>query len=252
LPNDYVCIWRNRDGPEYTGGVMGDVYSDGRYAASNPGYHVEDSAWKAQQVLALLDRHALRPQTVAEIGCGAGEIVRQLCDAMPGASRFEGWEISPQAIALCRQREGGRLAFRTGDLLAAEVPAFDLVLCLDVFEHVEDYYGFLRRLHAKGRHFVFHVPLDLSVQSVLRGSPIHKARVATGHVHYFTKDTALASLESAGYRVLGWQYTAGSLDRPDRSFLQRIARGPRRLGLKLAPDLTVRILGGCSLLVLAR
>jgi hypothetical protein len=73
-----------------------------------------------------------------------------------------------------------------------------------------------------------------------------------GHLHYFTKDTALATLESTGYHIEAWRFTAGSLDLPDQSVLQRIARIPRRLGFVFAPELTVRALGGCSLLVLAR
>lgn len=232
--------------------MSGDIYIDGRYAASNPDYHIGDSAWKARQVLALLQRHGMRPSSVAEIGCGAGEIARRICDALPEASRVEGWEISPQAIALCRTREGPRLTFRQGDLLTADVPAFDLLLCLDVFEHIDDYLGFLRRLRSRARQFVFHVPLDLSAQSILRGSPIRKARADVGHLHYFTKDTALATLASTGYSVEDWSYTHGSLDLPDRSLWQRLARVPRRIGLAVAPDLTVRTLGGCSLLVLAR
>jgi len=231
--------------------VSGDIYIDGRYAASNPNYHIADSDWKARHVLALLQRHGVAPGSVAEVGCGAGEIVKRICDAMPAVREFEGWEISPQAIALCREREGGRLVFRHGDLLASEL-SFDLVLCLDVFEHVDDYLGFLRRLRARGRRFVFHIPLDLSVQSIVRRTPIRRARQEVGHLHYFTKETALAALESSGYVVEASEYTAGSLDLPDKSLFQRAARLPRRLGFALAPDLTVRVLGGFSLLVLAR
>jgi hypothetical protein len=113
-------------------------------------------------------------------------------------------------------------------------------------------FWFLRRLRARGRQFVFHVPLDLSAQAIMRGTPIRKARAEVGHLHYFTKDTALATLDSTGYSVEDWSYTYGSLDLPDRSLWQRVARVPRRIGLALAPDLTVRTLGGCSLLVLAR
>jgi SAM-dependent methyltransferase len=187
-----------------------------------------------------------------EIGCGAGEILSQIRSAIPEASRCEGWDVSPQAIALCRVRERAGLKFFQGDFLSSHEAEFDLVLCLDVFEHIADYLGFLCRLRSKGRRFVFHVPLDMSVQAIIRLSPIRKARAQLGHLHYFTKETALATLESAGYVIDEWSYSAGSLELPDQSVLQRLARIPRRLGLMTAPDLTVRVLGGCSLLVLAR
>lgn len=232
--------------------MSGTRYTDGRYAASNPSYHVEDSAWKAAQVIALLESASVRPATIVEIGCGAGEVVQRVSEALPGASRVEGWDVSPLAIGLCQARADGRLVFHQGDLLETDVLPFDVVLCLDVVEHVEDYLGFLRRLRAKGRRFVFHVPLDISAQSVLRETPIERARKDVGHLHYFTKTTALAALETAGYLVESWRYTAGSLDLPDRSWLQRLARMPRRFGFAVSPDFSVRLLGGYSLLVLAR
>ena len=178
-------------------------------------------------------------------------MLRCLRDALPDVQRFEGWDVSRDAITLAQSRADARLKFFEGDLLAESRPGLDLVLCLDVIEHVDDYLGFLRRLKLFGNRFVFHVPLDVSVQSVLRLKPIMGARAQLGHLHYFVKDTALASLTTAGYVVDEWRYTAGSLDRPDKSVLQRLARAPRWIGMRLAPDLTVRVLGGFSLLVLA-
>ena len=57
-----------------------DRYTTGSYLESNPDWHVEDSAWKAEQVQAMLDRHSIAPRTVCEVGCGAGEVLRQLRD----------------------------------------------------------------------------------------------------------------------------------------------------------------------------
>jgi 2-polyprenyl-3-methyl-5-hydroxy-6-metoxy-1,4-benzoquinol methylase len=58
------------------------------------------------------------------------------------------------------------------DFLEEKDTYFDVVMAIDVFEHVEDYLGFIRRLRVKGEYKVFHIPLDLSVQTVLRVSPI--------------------------------------------------------------------------------
>jgi SAM-dependent methyltransferase len=231
--------------------VGADIYTDGRYLRSNPGYHVADSAWKASQVLRAIQQHRLIPTSIAEIGCGAGEVIRCLRDALPNVQRLEGWDVSRDAIKLALSRADARLKFYEGDLLAESPRGLDLVLCLDVIEHVDDYLGFLRRLKLVANRFIFHIPLDVSVQSVIRVKPIVEARAQVGHLHYFVKDTALASLTTAGYVVDGWCYTAGSLDLPDKSVLQRLARMPRRIGMRLAPDLTVRVFGGFSILVLA-
>ena len=226
------------------------IYQTGEYARSNPTYHVEDSAWKARQILKMIAKHGLAPRTVCEVGCGAGEILKQLQPALPPETEFTGYEISPQAFALCKQRENQRLRFFQQDLVAGEVPPYDLLLCIDVFEHVDDYLGFLRNLRSQARQKIFHVPLDLSVQSVLRRAPLLLERRQAGHLHYFTKETALATLRDTGYTLLDWSYTPGAIAHP-RSSKAKLASWPRQLFSALNRDLTVRILGGYSLLVLA-
>jgi cyclopropane fatty-acyl-phospholipid synthase-like methyltransferase len=227
------------------------IYQTGEYVEKNPTYHVEDSAWKANQVLRLIEKHSLAPRTVCEVGCGAGEILKQLQLRLAPDTRFCGYEISPQAFALCRQRENERLHFYCQDLIATAEAPFDLLLCLDVFEHVEDYFGFLRGLRGKARQKIFHIPLDLSAQWVWRSGPIMREREQAGHLHYFTKETALATLRDTGYEVIDWFYTAGAIAHP-RSVKARLASWPRRLLSTVNQDLVVRVLGGYSLLVLAK
>jgi hypothetical protein len=121
-----------------------------------------------------------------------------------------------------------------------------------VFEHVEDYLGFLRQMRPIAEFKVFHIPLDLSVQTVLRGAPLRRVREIVGHLHYFTKETALASLVHAGYSVMDFRYTAHALELPNRGWKAAVGRWPRKALSALNPDLNVRIMGGYSLLVLAQ
>ena len=85
-------------------GTAESIYSDGTYQEHNQSWHVEDSPWKAQQILRILQKNDINPATVAEVGCGAGEILRQLSVELPDAT-FAGYEMSPQAIALSKSRE---------------------------------------------------------------------------------------------------------------------------------------------------
>ena len=81
------------------------IYQTGEYVERNPTYHVEDSSWKAGQILKLIEKHELRPLSICEVGCGAGEVLRQLQLSLPAQTEFFGYEISPQAFALCKARE---------------------------------------------------------------------------------------------------------------------------------------------------
>jgi 2-polyprenyl-3-methyl-5-hydroxy-6-metoxy-1,4-benzoquinol methylase len=229
-----------------------ELYKDGTYLELNPTWHVEDSPWKAKQIRKIIERNRLQPKSICEIGCGAGEVTHQLQLLLRGNCSFVGYEISPQAFGLCKKRENPGLQFHLGDLLQEQEAYFDLVLAIDVFEHVEEYFGFLRQLRKKGKYKVFHIPLDLSVQSVLRASPILRFRRTLGHIHYFTKETALAALADTGYEVQDYFYTSHSIDMPARSFKAGLARVPRKILYKVNSGLTVRLFGGFSLMVLAQ
>lgn len=227
------------------------IYTTGEYTQKNPTYHVEDAAWKADHISRMLKKHNLQPNTVCEVGCGAGEILNQLKQAFPDDVQFEGYEISPQGYALCQQRACERLRFHCEHFPPADPKPIDLLLCIDVFEHVPDYLGFLEQLRSSAAHTIFHIPLDLSVQSVLRSQPIMNTRAQFGHLHYFTKDIALASLKDCGYEIIDWFYTPVGADR-GKGIKSKLAKWPRKLAMKLSPDLAVRILGGHSLLVLTK
>lgn len=226
-----------------------NIYQDGSYLARNQSWHVEDSPWKAAQVAQILARNKIQPRTVAEVGCGAGEILRQLSITLP-QSTFYGFELSPQAFELCQQRVSDRVRFYLADVTLSE-QSFDVALCIDVFEHVDDYLGFLRSFRRVATDKVFHIPLDIYVLSVLRKTMM-ATRKYVGHLHYFTKATALATLQDTGYQIIDHYYTKSFAAAPSNSTEARLLRLPRRLLSAIAPEVTQTWLGGHSLLVLAR
>lgn len=231
---------------------LGDRYRTGLYLEANPAWHVEDSAWKAQQVACMMERHQLAPRRVCEVGCGAGEVLRQLHDRLDPATSFVGYEISPQAYELACEREAERLRFVLGDLASNPREIFDLILVLDVLEHVENPFGFLRGLKPHAAATILHIPLDMTAQAIARNLIVESCREPFGHLHYFQKETALATLADAGYEATDWVYTPASFAHPPANLRARLTQGFRRQLFNLSPDVTQRLLGGWSLLVLAR
>lgn len=227
------------------------IYLNGEYLSRNPRWHLEESAWKAVKIQRMLQKNRLSPTTVCDVGCGAGEVLRQLQKSLSDECKLYGYDISPQAIDLAKSRANERLHFSLGDLCSVDGAWFDLVLVLDVFEHVEDYYSFLRRLKAKGRYKIFHIPLDISVQTIFRKNGLLKRRHLHDHLHFFSKETALQALQDAGYEVLDHFYTGRAIELGDAPG-QRLLRLPRKLCFAFHQELTVRVLGGYSLLVLTR
>jgi SAM-dependent methyltransferase len=223
----------------------GEPYVDGRYLEATGGtWHLEDSPFKAKYVDLLVRRNGIPPARVCEIGCGAGGVLNELHARWPGVE-FVGYDISPQAHALSRQFEKPRLQFITGDGLEA-AEQYDAVLVMDVVEHVEDCYAFLRRVRAKGRMQVYHIPLELNCSTMMRN--VLARGFALGHIHHYTLDTALAALRYTGHEVVDWMLTPVALER-GKLGRTRVTNFVRRL---LPPRLCTRLLGGYSLMALCR
>ena len=231
---------------------MKAIYTDGTYLRNNPTWHEEESAWKANLVAKMLNKNGVSPSAVCDVGCGAGGVIESLAAILSGETVFYGYEISPQAFEICRKKETERLHFFLGDVLEQPQQTFDVILALDVFEHVPDYLGFLSKLREKAALKVFHIPLDLSVQWVLLSRPLLHVRTSFGHLHYFSKETALATLNESGYQILDHVYTGITTELPTRDWKGAFMRVVRKASFSVHQDLTVRILGGYSLLVLAR
>jgi len=227
-------------------------YKDGGYLESHPTWHEEDSSWKADHILRMLSKQGIAPKRICEVGCGAGGILGQLHVAMPENVEFDGYEISPQAYELCRAKTTDRLRFHLKNITEDCDTHFDVLLMMDVIEHVEDYMGFLKLLRDVASYHCFHIPLDLTVSSLLRVTPILRTREREGHIHYFTKEIALASLQDAGYEILDSFYTHGGIDMPKQGVTNAAVALAKKATFSLNQDWAVRIFGGFSLMVLTR
>jgi SAM-dependent methyltransferase len=227
------------------------IYRDGSYLKYNPSWHSEESPFKVRQIQRMMKRQTLAPKTVCDVGCGAGLVLAELQPYLPSDCMCWGYDVSPDALAMTAGRANDNLRFHTRDIRKDACDTyFDLLLMLDVFEHVEDYMGLVRSVRTKARQKLFHIPLDLSVQAVLRKNGLLLRRDHHAHLHYFTKETALRTLTDVGYTIVDYFYTPRCIELGDL-FIQKMARIPRQLSFALAPDFTVRLLGGYSLMVLA-
>lgn len=159
----------------------------------------------------MMARNDLFPKTICEVGCGAGEILNQLQKNMDDECVFWGYEISPQAFELCKDRANEKLHFKLLDIVEEKNSFFDLMLIMDVLEHMENYFNFLREIQPKSTYKIIQLPMDISVKSVLR-KDLTRYRNSYGHVHYFTKELALQMLKELGYEVVDHFYTYESIE----------------------------------------
>jgi SAM-dependent methyltransferase len=229
-----------------------DIYIDGTYFNNNPDWGIKDSIFKADLILQLLNQNNISPNEITEVGCGAGGILEALSNDIKSGINYFGYDISPQAIALAKLKETERLKFFNEDLLNKNIHT-DLLLVIDVIEHVADYYGFLQKLKSKSNYFTFHIPLDLAFRMMLKPHILLQQRQSVGHIHYFTKEMVLWFLKDEGFEILDWFYTKPITDiKPEKGFKRGMKRRFRNLSFSLNQDISAKLWGSYSMMILAK
>ena len=230
---------------------VSERYLSDDYAEKNPSWDMEDSPWKAHHVLRRLAANGLKPSTIVEVGCGAGGVLAEIRSAFSQAELY-GFDIAPAVQNYWDKFSDKNIQFIQGDFFKLNQKHYELLMVLDVVEHVSDPIEFLISLNGHADYYVFHFPLDLSAINVLREYPLLYVREKVGHVHYFTKGLVLRLLAESGYDIIDWSYTGAAFTAPQQSWKTRLVGVARRIVYTINKDVGVRLLGGETLMLLAR
>jgi ubiquinone/menaquinone biosynthesis C-methylase UbiE len=226
---------------------MDDIYNNQNYLKNNPHWHQEDSAFKAGFIRSILEDNKIVYGSVVEVGCGAGEILVRL-KQLNGAKAvsYAGYDISKDAIALAQKKDAA-IEFKNADY-TREGSSADVLLVIDVIEHLRDYFSFLEAVSKKSKYTVFHIPLDMFVWSLFREKMLIESKERVGHIHNFSEDFILSVLGDHGYKIISKRYTEP--DYTSSSLKGKIKNFFKKVFFKIAPRFTTKTLGGYSVLVL--
>jgi SAM-dependent methyltransferase len=233
--------------------IQTDPYRDGTYFA-DPARHAADAAFKVEAFVNLLKSVARRVQlqikSMADVGCGSGDVAVELKRLLPSAGyspEIEAWDISPHINQV--QREG--IKFIHGDFCAAD-HIVDLVTLFDVVEHIPGPTDFLRQIASRCRWIGLHIPLDNCWNSAMRNLYRDNLR-DPGHLICLDAPAALTLLSMAGLTTIDFEYTLGFRAPCSKmTRLQRMAYPVRALIAGFSPWLLSKTLCGVSLIVLAK
>jgi len=129
---------------------------------------------------------------------------------------------------------------------------YDVILCADVVEHVENPFKFLDEIKKGSTFQILHIPLDLSVNSILRKSVILKARKKVGHLHFYNKDIILYDLKKLNFEIIDFFYTFNNNIYKKGNISQKILAIIRKFIYFINKDIAVNYLGGFSLMILTK
>jgi SAM-dependent methyltransferase len=226
---------------------MDDIYTNQDYLKNNPNWHQEDSVLKAGIIHAFLEKNKLAYATVCEVGCGAGGILIEL-KRLNGskAISYTGYDISKDAIEMALKKESG-IDFKCADPTQENINV-DLILVIDVIEHLWDYFSFLKSISKKSKYTVFNIPLDMCVWTLFREKMLIESKERVGHIHNFTEDFILSILGDMGYKIVSKQYNEPDY-RSDR-LKGKIKNAIKKMFYNIAPRFTTKTFEGYSLMVL--
>jgi SAM-dependent methyltransferase len=138
------------------------------------------------RVAGLVEAHG--PGRILEVGCGEGVVIQYLSGRVPGA-RLDGVELDAGALARARARCPAAALVRAD---VYELPfrsrSYDLVVCLEVLEHLADPARALREIRRVSRQAcllsVPHEPF-FRLGNVARGKNLRRLGDPADHVQHW-------------------------------------------------------------------
>jgi SAM-dependent methyltransferase len=163
-------------------------------------YQLEELNWwyasRRDLVLNIADKlsksFTVKPVNILDAGCGTGLNLKYLQNYGDPV----GLDISEEALAFSRVRGLSSLVCGSTDRLPFKSRVFDLVLALDVLEHVEDDNSAIREIYRilrQGGSLIVTVPAFMSLWS--------EHDLAVHHMRRYTRTEILDILQSGGFRI---------------------------------------------------
>lgn len=224
-----AAYWRHPDALVRSLHEINDDYKDGPIAAESKGvirfmqrYYVRllgipEIGFRVRGLyfdLALRTLSRSAPRDILDAGSGIGAYVLRLAKLFPTAE-VAGWDLDSGKVEFAKQlaRESriGNAHFERRDICANDLPenAFDLVISIDVLEHIHDHAAALRNLSrvTKPGGFLFlHTPQPNQRRVFKRFQSWHHE----DHAHEgFLKDELVSSLQAAGFIVVSVRESFG-------------------------------------------
>jgi SAM-dependent methyltransferase len=166
-------------------------------------YERQASRWKWREMERLIRTASRTPRSILEFGCGSGEMLELAGQAFPDAV-LHGIDLSERMVAMAGARlPRARLQAGGIERLESRSERVDLVLAVDILEHLPDPARAMRALGLAGRDVALKIPLEKRVIRLgwRRQKPGPEHHIA-GHLHFWTLGQSRSLIRQGGLRIV--------------------------------------------------
>jgi trans-aconitate methyltransferase len=182
------------------------------YLKLNKDLHDSDFYKKSQAVLHILPSD-FRPDSVIDIACGSGKITMEVSKKL-GIRKTTGIDISHKIIEIAKQNDVDRIGnWVTINIFDYKESGYDLVLAIDIVEHVEEDKEILNKIASLGSLAVIKVPIeDNSVNRFImwitrkKINPWKETEAHYGHVHHYSLNSFIELIEESDLQIVKTEY----------------------------------------------
>lgn len=189
--------------------IEGDLSQGGIIDYTNyPFLHIEDSPRKIREIKHVVPG-SFRANSILDIGCSTGLITRAVGETYK-AKIVDGLDVSEPALDLARSQLS---VFQESHIFQEEFEdhetqrLYDLVMFIDVLEHMSDPVGALKKASEMGRYSVVRSPLEQTRMNRLiknHGGKNYMKLMGEryGHIHHFNMDSLSTLFHEGGFDVI--------------------------------------------------
>lgn len=183
------------------------------YIKNNPDLHIKDTDDKVRMIELLLSKFNIKFNSILDVACGSGRILLDI------ASKYKvgnicGVDTSENMISIAKINDINKKAsWIISDLLNFNSKNYDLILAIDIIEHIKEDRTALEKIKNLGKFFVIKVPIEDNfinkIVKILSFGSINEWKFTEkkyGHIHHYSEREFIDLIKNLDYIVLGKEY----------------------------------------------
>lgn len=198
-----------------------NIYTTNEYIRKNPTIHEEDSVWKVEKIIPLVDIFlrdiAKKEIKILDVGGGAGLILKEISAHIRKKGIKEkkySLDLSPGMLKIQKKNNPDIIKLLNEDIKKTSLKnkEIDLVLMIDVLEHIPNPEKALKELRRISKFVIFKVPLGdnlwhNTINTITRGKLRKEAGDKLGHVNFYNYNLLKKQIEKVNGRVIYSTFT---------------------------------------------